>query len=182
MPLRFVRLDIPDVVLVEPTTFEDERGFFAETYRQSEFAAFGIPQPFVQDAHSRSAKGVLRGLHYQKEPRAQAKLVRALLGEVFDVAVDIRRSSPTYGKWVGVRLSAENKTGLYIPPGFAHGFCAMSAVAELLYKTTDEHAPQHERGIVWNDPDLGIPWPIAQPKVSARDASLPRARDADNNF
>ena len=182
MPFKFQRLDMPDVILIEPTVFVDKRGFFMESYKYSEFAKFGIKEKFVQDNHSRSTRGVLRGLHYQKAPKAQAKLVRVTRGEVFDVAVDIRRGSPTYGRWVGVLLSEENKKMLYVPVGFAHGFCVLSEEAEVLYKTTEEYAPEYERGIIWNDPDIGIKWPIEEPILSPKDAALPRLKDADNDF
>ncbi len=177
MPFKFTRLAIPEVVLIEPRVFPDERGFFMETYKYSEFAAFGIREEFVQDNHSRSVKGVLRGLHYQRAPKAQGKLVRVVVGEIFDVGVDIRKGSPTYGKWVGERLSAENKRMLYIPPGFAHGFCVLSEVAEVLYKTTEEYAPEYDAGIRWNDPEIGIRWPIEHPILSQKDAALPRLRE-----
>jgi len=173
MPFTFTRLAIPDVILIEPTVFPDERGFFIESYKYSEFAAFGIKEHFVQDNHSRSVKGVLRGLHYQRQPKAQGKLVRVVVGEIFDVGVDIRKGSPTYGKWVGEVLSAENKRMLYIPPGFAHGFCVLSEVAEVLYKTTTEYSPEHDAGIIWNDPEIGIEWPIEHPILSEKDAGLP---------
>ncbi|RLG08532.1 MAG: dTDP-4-dehydrorhamnose 3,5-epimerase [Thaumarchaeota archaeon] len=182
MPFRFKRLEIPDVVLVEPMVFHDERGFFMEAYKYSDFAAFGIGERFVQDNHSRSVKGVLRGLHYQNPPKAQGKLVRVIVGEIFDVAVDIRKGSPTYGRWVGVRLSAENKKMLYIPPGFAHGFCVLSEVAEVIYKVTEEYAPECEAGIIWNDPEIGIEWPIKSPTLSPKDASWPPLQDAVNEF
>jgi len=174
MPFRFERLQIPDVILIEPTVFPDERGFFMETYKYSEFAAFGIKERFVQDNHSRSKKGILRGLHYQRLPKAQGKLVRAVVGEIFDVAVDIRKGSPTYGKWVGEKLSAGNIQMLYIPPGFAHGFCVLSKEAEVIYKVTEEFSPEHDAGIIWNDPEIGIDWPIEYPIVSAKDTGLPR--------
>ena len=179
---NFQRLEIPELMLIEPMVFEDERGFFMETYKHSAFQSYGIPERFVQDNHSKSIKSVLRGLHYQKNPKAQGKLVRVVVGEIFDVAVDIRKDSPTYGKWVGVVLSAQNRQMLYVPPAFAHGFCALSDVAEVIYKTTDEYAPEAERGIVWNDPDLGITWPVDQPIVSAKDAVLPRFEAAENEF
>lgn len=182
MPFSFQRLEIPEVVLIEPKVFEDGRGFFMETYKFSEFAEFGITERFVQDNHSRSRRGVIRGLHYQNPPKAQGKLVRAVVGEIFDVAVDIRKGSPTYGKWVGERLSAGNKRMLYIPPGFAHGFCVLSEEAEVVYKVTEEYAPEHEAGIIWNDPDIGISWPIANPIISERDAALPCLREAENRF
>jgi len=153
-----------------------------ETYKHSEFSAFGIKEHFLQDNHSRSAKGVLRGLHYQNPPKAQGKLVRVILGEVFDVAVDIRKGSPTYGRWVGVVLSSENKRLLYIPPGFAHGFCVLSDVAEVLCKVTEEYAPECEAGIIWNDPGIGIEWPIKHPIISSKDAQWPTLREAVNGF
>jgi len=182
VPFSFQRLEIPEVVLIEPKVFQDGRGFFMETYKFSEFAEFGITERFVQDNHSQSKKGVIRGLHYQNPPKAQGKLVRAVVGEIFDVAVDIRRGSPTYGKWVGERLSADNKRMLYIPPGFAHGFCVLSEVAEVVYKVTEEYAPEHEAGIIWNDPDIGIRWPVAEPIISEKDASFPCLREAENRF
>lgn len=164
-------LAIPDVVLIEPKVFGDDRGFFYESFNQAQFeAAVGRPVAFVQDNHSRSARNVLRGLHYQIQ-QAQGKLVRVVVGEVFDVAVDLRRSSPTFGKWVGAVLSAENKRQLWVPEGFAHGFMVLSDVAEFLYKTTGYYAPQHERCIVWNDPTLAIDWPTdSEPILSGKDA------------
>lgn len=196
MPFDFERLAIPEVILVKPKVFPDERGFFMETYKYSDFAAFGLVERFVQDNHSRSIRGVLRGLHYQKSPKDQGKLVRVVVGEIFDVAVDIRsargikregnipraKGSPTYGKWVGATLSAGNKQMLYIPPGFAHGFCVLSEVAEVLYKTTEEYAPEHDVGIIWNDPEIGINWPIEKPTLSPKDAGLPLLREAENDF
>lgn len=178
MPFSFTRLAIPDVILIEPQAFVDERGCFMETYRHSDFAGFGITEAFAQDNHSRSLRGVLRGLHYQKAPHAQGKLVRAVVGEVFDVAVDIRKGSRTYGKWVGEILSAENRRMLYVPAGFAHGFCVLSEVAEVFYKSTREYAPDSDAGIIWNDPDIGIQWPIDKPLLSEKDAALPRLRQA----
>jgi dTDP-4-dehydrorhamnose 3,5-epimerase len=182
MPFQFQRLAIPDVILIQAPNWRDERGFFRETYKFSEFAAHGINLPFVQDNHSRSRRGVLRGLHYQKNPRAQGKLVRVVHGEIFDVAVDIRQRSPTFGKWIGVTLSAEENQMLYIPPGFAHGLCVLSDEADVIYKVTAEYAPDLDRGIIWNDPDLAIEWPLAQPILSPKDARLPRLRDSDNDF
>jgi dTDP-4-dehydrorhamnose 3,5-epimerase len=150
---------IPDVLLLLPKVFEDERGFFMETYQAAKFAELGIRNNFVQDNHSRSRQGVLRGLHYQiRHP--QGKLVRAISGEIFDVAVDIRRSSPGFGKWTGVILSSDNKQQLWVPPGFAHGYYVISEWAEIVYKTTDYYAPEWERTILWNDSDLGIKWPL----------------------
>jgi dTDP-4-dehydrorhamnose 3,5-epimerase len=182
MPFQFQRLAIPDVLLVEVQTFDDNRGFFMETYKRSDFAAHGIGDAFVQCNRSHSVRGVLRGLHYQIHPRAQAKLVSVLQGEIFDVAVDIRHGSPTYGRWVGERLSGQNRRMLYVPMGFAHGFCALSDGAEVLYMVTDEYAPECDRGLLWNDPDIGIDWPIADPILSSKDAQLPTLRQADNNF
>ena len=171
-------LAIPDVLLLEPKVFGDERGFFYESYNQQAFQqATGLNVSFVQDNHSRSARNVLRGLHYQLPPKAQGKLVRAVVGEVFDVAVDIREDSPTFGQWVGEKLSVENKRMMWIPPGFAHGFLVLSEYAEFLYKTTDYYAPELERGVLWNDPDLAIEWPISgEPVLSAKDAQSPLLR------
>ncbi len=169
--MKVIPTDIAEIVIIEPKVFGDERGFFFESFNQrvlSELA--GISSAFVQDNHSRSAKGVLRGLHYQIR-QAQGKLVRVVSGRVFDVAVDVRRSSPSFGKWVGVELSDENKRMLWVPPGFAHGFVVLSDSAEFLYKTTDYYAPQEERSILWNDPQIGIGWPMdAPPTLSAKDA------------
>ncbi len=182
MPFRFERLAIPDLVLIHPEAVDDDRGFLLEAYKYSDFAAFGIKERFSQDNHSRSTRGVLRGLHYQKKARAQGKLVRVVAGEIFDVAVDIRRRSPTFGRWVAQTLSAENRRMLYVPPGFAHGFCVVSDVTDVLYKLTDEHAPDQERGIAWKDPELKIAWPTTTPLLSPRDAMLPPLRAADNDF
>lgn len=164
-------LAIRDVLLIEPKVFGDERGFFFESFNQKVFNELtGLDVQFVQDNHSRSAKNVLRGLHYQLPPKAQGKLVRAVVGEVFDVAVDIRKDSPTFGKWVGEVLSADNKRQLWIPPGFAHGFLVLSEAAEFLYKTTDYYAPEFECCIRWDDPDLAIKWPIGErPQLSPKD-------------
>lgn len=162
---------IPEVLLIEPKVFGDERGFFFESFNQKVFQEAAALEPaFVQDNHSRSVKNVLRGLHYQLPPKAQGKLVRVVEGEVFDVAVDIRKSSKTFGQWIGQVLSAENKLQLWIPPGFAHGFAVLSDSAEFLYKTTDYYAPELERCIAWNDPSIGIRWPDGlQPQLSAKD-------------
>ncbi|MBM2882795.1 dTDP-4-dehydrorhamnose 3,5-epimerase [Chromobacterium phragmitis] len=166
---------IPDVKIIEPAVFGDARGFFFESFNQKKFEeAVGYSVEFVQDNHSRSAKGVLRGLHYQLDPHAQGKLVRVVAGAVFDVAVDIRLQSPTYGRWVGVELSADNKRQLWIPPGFAHGFVTLLDDTEFLYKTTDYWFKDLERAIVWNDPTLAIDWPLQQPPVlSAKDQEAP---------
>jgi dTDP-4-dehydrorhamnose 3,5-epimerase len=162
---------LPGVLVLEPRVSGDERGFFLESYNQRVFReAAGIDANFVQDNHSRSARNVLRGLHYQLK-QAQGKLVRVVAGEVFDVAVDLRRSSPRYGRWMGQRLSADNKRMLWIPPGFAHGFLALSEFAEVLYKTTDYYAPEHERCVLWSDPDIGVDWPLTGvPLVSEKDS------------
>ena len=164
---------IPDVFVIEPRVFGDERGFFFESFNEQAFNdATGNSLPFVQDNHSRSVKGVVRGLHYQLPPKAQGKLVRVVQGEVFDVAVDIRKDSPTYGQWVAEVLSADNKKQLWIPPGFAHGFLTLSDSAEFLYKTTDYWSPEHERAIKWDDASLNIPWPLhgLLPTLAAKDA------------
>ena len=178
--MKIIATDIADVLIIEPTVFGDNRGFFFESYNKNQFAhATGLAVGFVQDNHSKSNKNVLRGLHYQiRQP--QGKLVRVISGEVFDVAVDIRRSSPTFGKWVGDYLSAENKKQIWVPPGFAHGFVVVSETVEFLYKTTDYYAPEHERCIRWNDPDLAIRWPINDcPLVSAKDENGLRFKDAE---
>lgn len=169
--MQVTRLAIPDVVLLEPKVFGDERGFFFESFNRQAFKdAAGLDPDFVQDNHSRSVKGVLRGLHYQLPPKAQGKLVRVVAGKVFDVAVDIRKGSPTFGKWVGEVLSAENKRQLWIPPGFAHGFLTLSEAAEFLYKTTDYYSPAHERCIRWDDPEIAVKWPVeAPPSLSGKD-------------
>jgi len=181
MPFKFKKLEIPDVILIEPVVFTDERGFFIETFKASDFKANNISYEFVQDNHSKSRKGVLRGLHYQLKPMEQGKLVRCIKGKIWDVAVDIRKGSPWYRKWVGVELSEENKLMLWIPPGFAHGFVALED-AEVIYKCTKEYAPQYDRGIIWNDPELAIHWPIKNPILSLKDANLPNLKDAENNF
>ena len=166
--MRFVEAGLPGIIVIEPDVFEDPRGYFLETYHAKKYADAGIPGPFVQDNYSRSVHGTLRGLHYQRS-HGQGKLVSAAEGVVFDVAVDIRPGSPTFGKWFGLELSAENKRQLYIPAGFAHGFCVLSEVAAFAYKCTDFYVPQDEGGILWNDPAIGIPWPVSVPLVSAKD-------------
>jgi dTDP-4-dehydrorhamnose 3,5-epimerase len=179
--MDFIPTAIPDVLIVKPTVFGDARGFFMETYRASLYAAAGIDTNFVQDNHSGSGKGTLRGLHYQIR-QAQGKLVRAIVGEVFDVAVDLRRGSDTFGKWVGEVLSAENKLQLWVPPGFAHGFYVMSDWAEFVYKVTDYYAPEWERTLLWNDPDLGIDWPLIEgekPALSGKDRVGKTLREAE---
>ncbi len=182
MPFTFKKLSIPEVILVEAQSFTDERGFFIEGFKESVFNTNGIRTRFVQDNYSHSAKGVLRGLHYQKNSKAQAKLVMAIRGEIFDVAVDIRKDSPTYGKWVGEILSEQNHKLLYVPEGFAHGFCVLSNEADVLYKVNSEYSEEHERGIMWNDPEISIKWPIAKPIMIKKDLELPNLKNADNNF
>ncbi|MBN1260968.1 MAG: dTDP-4-dehydrorhamnose 3,5-epimerase [Anaerolineae bacterium] len=182
MPVTFKRLDVPEIVLVEPRIFNDDRGFFLESYKHSQFVEFGIPEHFVQTNHSHSGYGVLRGLHYQMHPMAQGKLVMAARGTIFDVGVDIRKGSPTYGHWAGALLSAENHHLLYIPPGFAHGFCVLSPEVDVIYQVTAEYSPAHDRGIIWNDPDIGIAWPINAPLLSTKDLQQPLLRQAENNF
>ena len=171
--MNIIRTDIADVLIIEPKVFGDDRGFFYESFNQKAFnEAVGQEISFVQDNHSKSAKNVLRGLHYQLPPKAQGKLVRVVQGEVFDVAVDIRKGSKTYGQWVGEVLSAENKRQLWIPTGFAHGFLTLSETAEFLYKTTDYYAPEYERSLLWCDPALGILWPVeGEPTLAAKDVA-----------
>jgi dTDP-4-dehydrorhamnose 3,5-epimerase len=178
--MRVTPTSLPQVLLIEPRVFGDARGFHFESYNLRDYAAQGIAQPFVQDNHSRSARGVLRGLHYQI-CQPQGKLVRVLAGTIFDVAVDIRRGSPHFGRHAGVELSADNRHCLWIPPGFAHGFLVVSEFAEVLYKTTDYYAPEHERAIRWDDPDLNIPWPLYGqfPLLSDRDQAAPSLRQAE---
>jgi dTDP-4-dehydrorhamnose 3,5-epimerase len=180
-PMQIISTHIPDIFMIEPQVFGDERGFFMETFQARKFAQAGISSLFVQDNHSRSRQGTLRGLHYQIR-QAQGKLVRVILGEVYDVAVDIRRSSATFGQWVGTTLSAHNKMQLWVPPGFAHGIYVTSEWAEVLYKTTDFYAPEFERTILWNDPELGIVWPLngeRPPILSAKDAQGKTLREAE---
>ena len=179
--MEYIRTAIPDVVLMKPTVFGDHRGFFMETFRQAEFDAFCGDHDFVQDNHSGSPRGILRGLHYQLH-QTQGKLVRAAVGEVFDVAVDIRQGSKTFGQWVGAVLSAENRHQLWVPPGFAHGYYVMSDWAEFLYKATDYYAPEWERSIRWNDPAIGIEWPLKEgflPTLSNKDAIAPTFMEAE---
>ena len=182
MPFEFTQLEIPEVILIEAKRFGDDRGFFMETYQYNEFAKNGIEDQFRQDNFSHSSRGVLRGLHYQINPDAQGKLVRAVRGEIFDVAVDIRQGSPTYGQWVGEHLSRENGRLLWVPPGFAHGFCVISERADVAYKVTGDYSPSCDRGIIWNDPAIGIKWPIQEPSLSSKDKEHPTLEHADNNF
>jgi dTDP-4-dehydrorhamnose 3,5-epimerase len=178
--MNVVRTAIPDVVILEPRVFEDERGFFLESWNARDLrAALGVDATFVQDNHSRSRRNVLRGLHYQIV-QPQGKLVRAASGRVFDVAVDLRRSSATFGRWVGVELSEENQRQVFVPAGFAHGFLVLSEWADFLYKTTDYYAPQHERCLAWNDPDVGVGWPLAgEPLLAAKDRAGLALREAE---
>jgi dTDP-4-dehydrorhamnose 3,5-epimerase len=169
--VRVTPIDIPGVLIIDPDVFRDPRGVFLETHHQRRYAEAGIPGPFVQDNYSSSVRGTLRGLHYQ-DPHAQGKLVMVMEGAVYDVVVDIRRGSPTFGKWHGVELSAQNLRQMYVPPGCAHGFCVTSERAAFLYKCTDYYSPKNERGILWSDPSLGITWPIATPILSAKDQAL----------
>ena len=179
MPFTFRTTDLPGVLVIEPRVFGDHRGFFLESYKQSDFAAAGLDVQFTQENHSRSVRGTLRGLHYQQPPYGQGKLVRVIVGEVFDVAVDVRNGSPTFGKWIGVSLSTANRKSVYIPPWYAHGFCVVSDEAEVIYKTTAEYAPEYERGIRWDDPALGIRWPLAGVTLSERDRSWPGLASAE---
>ena len=169
--MKIIETEIPDVLIVEPKAFGDDRGFFLESFNRRAFSEAGLPTEFVQDNHSRSARGVLRGMHYQMQ-QTQGKLVRVTAGAVFDVAVDMRRNSPTFGRWVGVELNAENKRQLWVPEGFAHGFYTLSESADFQYKCTDYYAPEHERSLLWNDPEVGIEWPLAtggEPQLAAKD-------------
>jgi dTDP-4-dehydrorhamnose 3,5-epimerase len=182
--VKVTETKLKDVLLVEPRVFADARGFFFESYNQKAFIDAGIGDNFIQDNMSRSVKGTLRGLHYQLAPHTQGKLVRCTLGEVFDVAVDIRRNSPNYGKWVGVNLSADNKHALWVPAGFAHGFLTLSEYAEFSYKCTNLYEPTAERSLIWNDPDIGIEWPIPPNPdfLSAKDKIGKKLKDAEINF
>lgn len=179
MPFEFKEFKIPGLILISPHPFGDSRGFFMETYKKSDFAANGISDPFVQDNFSHSVSGVVRGLHYQKAPKSQAKLVMVSKGEIFDVAVDIRKKSPTFGQWAGISLSSENMNMLYIPAGFAHGFCVLSEEVDFTYKVTAEYAPDLDRGVLWDDPDIGITWPVTNPILSDKDLRLPTLSEAD---
>jgi dTDP-4-dehydrorhamnose 3,5-epimerase len=183
MNFRFKKLSIPDIILITPEVFEDTRGTFAETYKKSSFEKMSIKTNFVQDNHSKSKKNVLRGLHYQLPPMEQAKLIMCIKGTVFDVAVDIRKSSPYYGKWVGYYLSEENKNMLFIPPGFAHGYLVTSEETVIIYKVSKEYSGEHERGILWKDPEIRIDWPFTvEPILSKKDANLPNLKEAENTF
>lgn len=178
--MKIIATDLPGVLIIEPAVHGDARGFFQETYHARRYADAGIDLPFVQDNHSRSGQGILRGLHYQRE-HPQGKLVRVTQGAAFDVAVDIRKGSPTFGKWIGVTLSEDNFRQVYIPPGFAHGFCTLSEQVDFLYKCTDYYHPEDEQGVLWNDPDIGIDWPAvgAEFRLSEKDRCNKRLRDLD---
>jgi dTDP-4-dehydrorhamnose 3,5-epimerase len=181
MSFTFKKTEIENLILIAPKVFEDSRGFFMETYKQSDFANAGITEEFIQDNHSKSTKGVLRGLHYQLKPKSQAKLIRCIKGKIFDVAVDIRKKSDTFGKWQGFELSEENKNVLFIPEGFSHGFVVLSDEAEIMYKTSNEFCPELDRGIRWNDPDLNVGWGIDfEPIISDKDSKQPFFRDLIN--
>jgi len=182
MTFTFTRLEISDVVLVEPKIFSDNRGFFYESFKESDFLSYGIIDKFLQDNFSHSVRGVIRGLHYQNPPKSQAKLVTVIKGKIFDVAADIRKKSPTYGKWVSEILSEENHRSLYIPEGFAHGFCVLSEQADVTYKVNNEYSPQHEQGIIWNDQTLNISWPIEKPVISEKDQQLSSLEKLKNDF
>jgi dTDP-4-dehydrorhamnose 3,5-epimerase len=179
MPFDFEKLELEGLVLVKPRVFKDDRGFFFEAYKRGDFARAGITADFVQENHSKSGRNVLRGLHFQKKDSAQGKLVRCVQGSILDVAVDIRKHSPSFGKWAALELSAENSRILYVPEGFAHGFLVLSESAEIIYKCTREYAPDSEGGIIWNDPRLGIPWPVREPVLSEKDKANPLFEDAD---
>ena len=182
LPFTFTKLSIPDVILIEAKSFSDERGFFLESFKELSFNKNGINTRFVQDNFSRSIKGVLRGLHYQKNPKAQAKLVTVLRGEIFDVVVDIRKNSPTYGKWISEVLSEQNHKLLHIPEGFAHGYYVLSEEADIFYKVSQEYSPDHDSGFIWNDPEIAIKWPMDKPIISEKDQKLPLLKNVDNNF
>lgn len=180
MPFTFTETDIPEVIKIQSTNFDDDRGSFKEVYKASEFKSAGLDVDFVQDNFPLSHKGVIRGLHYQLEPHAQGKLVTVIKGVIFDVAVDIRKNSPTFGKWVFLELSDANHTAIYIPPGFAHGFMALENDTRVLYKMShNEYAPEFERGILYNDPDLNIPWPLPNPILSEKDKKHPLLKDVE---
>jgi dTDP-4-dehydrorhamnose 3,5-epimerase len=182
MSFHFTKLENPDVIHIKSDIYGDARGYFTETYKYPEFKANGIERKFLQVNHSKSSKGILRGLHYQKDPMAQGKLVTVIEGEIFDVAVDLRVGSPHYGKWVSQILDAGKKNMLYVPEGFAHGFCSLSENTQVIYYCTQVYSPEHERGIIWNDPHLGISWPIKDPILSDKDKVFPELDRIDNNF
>jgi dTDP-4-dehydrorhamnose 3,5-epimerase len=181
--MKITETKLSGVVLIEPDVFGDHRGFFMESYNKKRFADHGIDIDFVQDNHSLSVPaGTLRGLHYQLDPKAQSKLVRVISGAIYDVVVDIRKNSPTFGQWIGVILSEGNKRQLLVPKGFAHGFCTIGDSTQVMYKVDEYYSPENDRGILWNDPDLGIDWPTADPILSDKDSQHPRLKDAEINF
>ena len=182
MVFTFKKLEISDVILIEPKSFLDSRGFFYESFKESDFHSFGITDKFVQENFSHSIKDVIRGLHFQRKPHAQAKLVTVIKGKIFDVAVDIRKKSPTYGKWVGEILSDKNHRSLYIPEGFAHGYCVLSDEADVIYKVNNEYLPESEGGIIWNDSTINISWAVKKPIISEKDKQLPLLKKSDSNF
>ncbi|HQP46722.1 MAG TPA: dTDP-4-dehydrorhamnose 3,5-epimerase [Flexilinea sp.] len=182
MAFKFEKCEIPGLLIVEADVFNDTRGFFIETYQQSAFINAGIDKPIVQIDHSRSKKNVVRGLHYQLNPMAQGKIVDVIDGEIFDVTVDLRKGSPSFGKWFGINLGIGQGKLLYIPEGFAHGVCALSETADIIYYCTQVYAPEYQRGILWNDPELDITWPVKKPVLSDKDKQLPLLNQADNNF
>ncbi len=182
MVFTFKKLEISDVILIEPKIYSDNRGFFYENFKETDFLSYGISNKIVQENFSHSLKDVIRGLHFQKNPKAQSKLVSVINGKIFDVAVDIRKKSPTYGKWVGEIISDENHRSLYIPEGFAHGFCVLSEEADVVYKVNNEYSPENERGIIWNDPTIKISWSVENPIVSDKDSRLPQLEKVDSNF
>ena len=182
MTFTFRRLQIPDVILVEPKLISDNRGFFYESFKESDFFKNGITEKFVQDNFSHSTRDVIRGLHYQQKPKAQAKLITVVSGKIFDVVVDIRKNSPSYGKWISVILSEDDHKLLYVPEGFAHGFCVLSQEADIFYKVSNEYSKEHEQGIIWNDPTINISWPIKEPIISDKDNQLPLLKNSDSDF
>ncbi len=182
MSFTFKKLNLSDVMLVEAKSFPDDRGYFKEIFKESSFIENEINTRFVQDNFSHSIKGVLRGLHFQKNPKAQAKLVTVFRGEIFDVVVDVRKDSPTYRKWVSEILSEQNHKLLFIPEGFAHGYCVLSDEADIFYKVNQEYSPEHDSGFIWNDPEVAIKWPMDNPLISDKDLKLPFLKNADNNF
>ncbi len=182
MAFRFFKNEIPDVLEIESDVYRDSRGYFTEVYKFPEFQQNGILKPFVQVNHSHSSQDTLRGLHYQKHPAAQGKMVSVVEGKIFDVAVDLRSGSPYFGRWVAKYLNSEQKKMLYIPEGFAHGFCVLSKRAQVIYYCTEVYTPEEERGILWNDPDLAITWPVRKPVLSEKDSQYPRLKEADCNF
>ncbi|EPA05324.1 dTDP-4-dehydrorhamnose 3,5-epimerase [Candidatus Nitrosarchaeum limnium] len=182
MTFNFTRLEIPDLVLITPNLFYDERGYFFENFHNSDFKKNGVCENFAQENFSFSKKNVIRGLHFQKLPKAQSKLITVSLGEIFDVAVDLRKNSSTYGQWISEILSENNHKSLFIPEGFAHGFCVLSNEAIVLYKTNQEYSPEHDGGILWNDPKLNISWPISNPILSKKDQNLPLLKNLDYDF